>query len=176
MPVLQITFPFWVNADIVQGPGGTGTPVEPQEFLYLSKLYFPTSTLSTGFKTGYADSMPEENKRYTSQQTAAMLLELDEAGITQPVTFPVRAVYLAASVSEIQKLLNETPNSTITIWGTDQLDENEISSLRHAMDTIGRSKIYLDVPESLKSQLSSGAQALSVTFFLLLIMFILAVA
>ena len=56
---LQISFPVWLNADILIGPG-TGTTValgiesklvDPDRFIPLCQEYFPTSTLSTGWTT-----------------------------------------------------------------------------------------------------------------------------
>lgn len=59
----QASHPVWVNADILSGPGGQATPLEPQVFLSaLSSL--PTHTvLSLGWTTGWtagADNAGED--------------------------------------------------------------------------------------------------------------------
>ncbi len=79
----QIDFPFWVNADILVGPGGGGKigpalapaeeaartkrtfreAIDPTEFFALAKYYFPTCTLSTGWVTGTPTD--PEDYRYT---------------------------------------------------------------------------------------------------------------
>ena len=61
---VRLTFPVWLNADILRGPGGR-PPVEAAVFLELCTTYFPTVTLSTGFTTGsglgqYSGQMMEE--------------------------------------------------------------------------------------------------------------------
>ena len=73
---------------------------------------------------------------------------------TQPVTFPVRTIYMASSLDQMVYLLAESVDNmgTLTMWGTDNV--TNIDGTRFVMDMIGRDRIYLDVPEWLKEQLS----------------------
>ena len=47
----QLTFPLWLNADILQGPGGNPHPVDADLFLDLCFQHFPSATLSIGYTT-----------------------------------------------------------------------------------------------------------------------------
>lgn len=47
-----MTFPVWINADILPGPvEATGTPVNAAQFLSGAAETFPQSTLSIGWTT-----------------------------------------------------------------------------------------------------------------------------
>ena len=79
---VRLTFPVWLNADILTGPGGR-PPVEAAVFLQLCTTYFPTVTLSTGFTTGsglgqYSGQMMEE--LYTTLREVNIVL-LSHSGL-----------------------------------------------------------------------------------------------
>ena len=67
MHLLQMNFPFWLNGDVIVGPGGTEEAViDPYQLIPTAQQYFPTCTLSTGFTTGVNPSMdPATDYRYT---------------------------------------------------------------------------------------------------------------
>lgn len=49
---LQMTFPVWLNADILSGPvDSEATPVDATQFIEKAKKAFPESTLSVGWTT-----------------------------------------------------------------------------------------------------------------------------
>lgn len=49
----ELSHPVWMNADILSGPGGQATPLEPQAFLS-AVTTLPTHTvLSLGWTTGW---------------------------------------------------------------------------------------------------------------------------
>ena len=72
---------------------------------------------------------------------------------TQTVTFPARALFVAQSEATLTYLLDNSleMNGTLTIWGTD--DIQDVNSLRQAIDSMGRHRIYLDVPEDLANEI-----------------------
>jgi len=84
-----------------------------------------------------------------------MLKALSDNQITQPVTFPVRASLTAHSMDVMLRLLGETTNSTLTLWGpaTDVVD---VPALKQVVEAVGRTRVYMDLPEKLKDELTNG--------------------
>jgi len=77
---------------------------------------------------------------------------LERHGVTQPVTFPVRAGMVANSGTTLASLGN-IPNSTFTVWSADD-DTVNVTRLREViLDILGRDRVFVDVPKSLSDQL-----------------------
>ncbi|CAJ0942025.1 unnamed protein product [Ranitomeya imitator] len=96
----KIHQPVWINADILHGPGGN-VRVEATEFLKTVTSFFPDFTLSLGWTTvWYPD---RRNEGYSWE----MVREMEKIckGLSQPVTFPVRAVLVRQSWPQLQWLL-----------------------------------------------------------------------
>ena len=89
-------------------------------------------------------------------QVDEMTATLSAAEITQPVTFPVRAGIAAHSGVELQRLLDGTPDSTLTLWGSAS-DPVDVPALRDVLDLIGRQYVYIDVSEELRDALNFAA-------------------
>lgn len=49
----ELKCPVWVNADILPGPGGQATPLEPQSFLAAISSLSSDIVLSLGWTTGW---------------------------------------------------------------------------------------------------------------------------
>ena len=154
----EIDFPVWMNKDLLNGPGSSSSDETLlRTFLDVTKKYFPTSTLSIGWRSNGAIFTPPDEQRYTMEQMDTMIRYLNEAGVTQPVTYPVRALYVGASVEEFSYIFQEVPGSTLTIWSTlDEFEQSDVDSLRAALNTLGRENIYLDVPKELEERLNSS--------------------
>lgn len=90
-----------------------------------------------------------------------MLKALTENEITQPVTYPVRASLTAHSKAVIERLLGQTKNSTLTLWGP-ETDIVDVPALKQVVDTVGHNRIYMDIPEKLKEQLTSAASTIGI--------------
>eukprot|EP00092_Neocalanus_flemingeri_P002353 GFUD01002518.1.p1 GENE.GFUD01002518.1~~GFUD01002518.1.p1 ORF type:complete len:316 (-),score=64.31 GFUD01002518.1:46-945(-) len=139
----KFRFPVWLNADILQGPGGSSTPVDADQFLNLCTEYFPEATLSIGYTTS-------AEGKYTAANMNEMFNLLKQKGIVSPVTLPLRACLAARSIAEIEQFLkmvdaNESFPTTITIWsGTS--DDVDLENLDKLITEIGKNRIYLDVP------------------------------
>ena len=54
-------------------------------------------------------------------------------------------------VERINAICFFQPGSTLTIWGTDPVDN--VDRLRAVIDSIGRDRIYLDVAEELANEI-----------------------
>jgi len=81
-----------------------------------------------------------------------MLDVLVENKVTQPVTYPVRAGLVANDIETIKKLLNNTTSNTLTIWSSEG-DSVNVTQLSKLIQQVGIDKVYLDVPDELKSKL-----------------------
>jgi len=145
-----INFPLWINADIIDGPGLnliSNKIVNADIFLALANKYAPMATVSPGFTTsafGYA---------YTLDQMNAMIESLitnNYFGVDKSITFPIRAIYAAPSQRAIEYLLDSTDslttgiNSTLTIWGTDDITNEELEALKSFINYIGKHRTYVD--------------------------------
>ncbi|XP_046388576.1 protein FAM151B isoform X2 [Ischnura elegans] len=167
LPVLgkfkdKMTFPVWLNADILQGPvESEKTPVDADAFLYACRTIFPQVTLSVGWTTLYgsdADYVPPKNSppAYSQRHVLDMLDALRMNSVSQPVTFPVRAGLAANSPDPMIELIgSESNGNTLTIWSAKD-DPVNVPALKSLMDRIGRKRIYVDVPEPLERQLTGG--------------------
>lgn len=140
--------PVWVNADILPGPGGQATPLQPQGFLAAVDSLPSHTVLSLGWTTGWTDG--SENPGYSWDMVHEM--ESICRPLDHPVTFPVRAALLAQSLSQLTWLLQQSERYTLTVW-TGQKDQVVVQDLmlyRKAFDT---RRIYYDLPEDQMIQL-----------------------
>ena len=123
------------------------------------------------FCLGFTTSHPALNPEYTMEQVENMIQALDQNGYFNTgkrLTFPVRAVYAGKQISNpnrkystvffsavsfdvLKSLLDRTSennhgvDSTLTLWGTDKLDEQEVLNLFTFIEDIGKNRVYFDV-------------------------------
>jgi len=165
----KLKIPLWLNADILQGPGG-GNPVEGNDFLNVCKKVFPGATLSTGWTTG-----PEG--QYSKDDFDQMQNILLQHNVTSPVTLPLRASLAVNSVEPISEFLLEMENLnpfplSLTIWtgASDQVDRN---ALGRFIEIVGKDRVFLDVPWSVgRASNNVGANILTTIMVLCLLIFI----
>ncbi|XP_028159771.1 protein FAM151B isoform X1 [Ostrinia furnacalis] len=147
-----VTFPLWLNADILPGPvEATTPPVDPSKFLKLASGH-PRAVLSVGWTTKIGGNITEGE--YSREQIGTMLRILHEHHINQTVTFPVRAGIASNSQPVVLDLLRETSylNSSMTVWSSEG-DAVEVDRLRALILTVGLERTYLDVPHELAARL-----------------------
>ncbi|MBZ9572281.1 DUF2181 domain-containing protein [Patescibacteria group bacterium] len=113
---LGLENPIFLNADILQGPGGRIPKFEPIEFIELCKKYYPKGILSIGWTTGY---LP--NAKYTKHMIHEMFEIVKDFDYL--ITFPIRACYTRSSYSELQMLLQKL-NHTLTIWNSEPVSDD----------------------------------------------------
>ncbi|XP_019870474.2 protein FAM151A isoform X2 [Aethina tumida] len=155
----NVTYPLWINADIVSGPVLSLTiPVDADQFLQASNT-FPTKTvLSIGWTTNYGTGGIPPNMTYAAydeHQMNKMLEKIITNNVTHEITFPVRAGIVANSQKLIQELMDVVPKSTLTIWSSAG-DYVDVEKLRQLIADVGVDKIYVDVPEELLEKLHLG--------------------
>lgn len=141
--------PVWINADILEGPGGQAIPLDPQAFLAVISVLPAQTVLSLGWTTGWTAGT--NNPGYSWDMVHVM--EEKCRDLKHPVTFPVRAALLAQSFSQLSWLLQQSDRYTLTVW-TGQHDEFALQDLKLYRKEVNVSRIYYDLPNSLKAELS----------------------
>ncbi|GAA6234178.1 protein FAM151B isoform X1 [Lates japonicus] len=134
--------PVWVNADILSGPGGQARPVEPQEFLSTVRTLPTHTVLSLGWTTGWTAGT--DNPGYSWDMVCVM--EEICRTLQHPVTFPVRAAFMAQSFPQLTWLLQQSDRYTLTVW-TGQNDRLTPQDLLPYKKQIDSSRIYYDLPD-----------------------------
>ncbi|XP_034950871.1 protein FAM151B [Chelonus insularis] len=166
---MNLTFPVWLNADILRGPvNATTAPVNAQEFLSKASKNFSESTLSIGWTTKYGQSVNISEGNYTKEQIEEMMNTV--VNVTQTITYPVRAgLIINTDIHLWENLLKNTSaqKSTLTIWsnGNDSVDAKKLSTF---IKTIGVDKVYVDVPSDLFQKLDISAANAKTSGFLMM--------
>jgi len=149
----KYNFELWLNADILRGPNaGVDTiPIDPDVFLDTCLEYFPSAVLSLGYTTTNVVYNANKQMKYSQEQMEEMYRLLDKKKcLGKALTFPVRAIFACNSQKELEWLLQNIKNSTLTIWGQDQLNEHQVQQLKHLMTSLN-SKVYLDINSQLQN-------------------------
>ncbi|XP_063536883.1 protein FAM151A isoform X2 [Cydia strobilella] len=152
----EVTFPLWLNADILPGPvAATTKPLDPEKFIKLASQH-PRAVLSVGWTTRYGGNITEGE--YTRQQIGTMLRMVNALKVNQTITFPVRAGLASNSQPVILDLLRETRalGSSVTVWAAEG-DAVAVERLRALILTVGLEHTYLDVPAELAARLQLPA-------------------
>lgn len=133
---------LWLNADIVEGPGGR-PDVDAQHFLQLCTSRFPQATLSLGWTT-----RPMSSYSWAHVEAMARLLVCGPYRVPR-VTFPVRASMLAASTPQLLWLLDLIPGSTLTVWSSPR-DPWSTKALMKLRALLPLTAVYYDLPSDQK--------------------------
>nr|XP_057927376.1 protein FAM151B [Doryrhamphus excisus] len=147
----QIPCPVWINADVLPGPGGEQTPLEPRAFLAVVRTLPSNIVLSLGWTTNWAAGI--DNPGYSWD----MMHEMEDicGGLQNLVTFPVRAALLAKSFPQLSWLLQQSNRYSLTVW-TGQNDEFTIQDLLPYRTQMDVSRICYDLPESIRTELTNA--------------------
>ncbi|KAG8225956.1 hypothetical protein J437_LFUL006185 [Ladona fulva] len=164
---LPMNFPVMLNADILQGPiESKRTPVDADAFLYACRTIFPDATLSVGWTSLYGsdegaenpNDVPEDLTFYNSDNVMDMMDALRRNSVNQTLTFPVRAGIAARSLRDLPALL-EQQGSSFTLWSAKD-DPVDVEDLKKLIEIVGKRRVYIDVPDSLRKQLTSSGRPL----------------
>ncbi|MSS73646.1 MAG: DUF2181 domain-containing protein [Candidatus Latescibacteria bacterium] len=128
--------PIFLNADVLEGPGGPASRFEAGEFIAVCNRLCPQGILSIGWTTGHV-----EGGRYSGAMIDRMLKVCEQA--EGPVTFPVRAYYMRDSWTEVKRLL-ERPEDTLTVWNSEVVEEGFRAWLKGEVDP---GRVYYDLTE-----------------------------
>lgn len=140
--VKDVSIPIFITADIIEGPGGKTSLFETEEFINLSKKYFPEATLSIGWTTGAS------GREFTSE----MIKQGIEVASNWEghVTFAIRSSLIKKSWETVKNIF-DNPNYTITIWNDfNYLDEVFGSGelVKWMKDNIDMDKTFYDITGS----------------------------
>ncbi|XP_055055095.2 protein FAM151B [Misgurnus anguillicaudatus] len=138
----QLQRPVWINADILPGPGGKATPLDPKVFLQ-EVSQKSDDVLSLGWTTGWDADV--DNPGYSWE----MVHQMEDLCRTlkQPVTFPVRAALLPVSFPQIKWLLEQSDRYSLTVW-TGKNDVLKVEDLLPYRQNFSKTRIYYDLLES----------------------------
>lgn len=168
--VIQMTYPVWINADIIAGPVDSEViPVNADEFLSKCKI-LPNATLSIGWTTKWGPTY--ETGEYTDKHINDMIEAIERNQInetTHNITFPVRAGIAAKSGQTLKKLMDhvsKTNTATLTVWSSPS-DAVNVTELRDVIKSFGVERVYVDVPDDLYKELNLSA-ASSISHFALI--------
>ncbi|KAL1782840.1 FAM151B [Sigmodon hispidus] len=134
--------PVWMNADILPGPNGSSTVVDAKAFLDTVTSFFPDVTFSLGWTTGWHPEKVNEGYSWS------MVKEMDYicSGLTQPVTFPVRAALVRQSCSQLLWLLKKSNRYSLTVW-TGKGDSYSTEDLLYIRDYFNKTQVFYDILE-----------------------------
>uniref|UniRef100_A0A8D8V2B3 Protein FAM151A n=1 Tax=Cacopsylla melanoneura TaxID=428564 RepID=A0A8D8V2B3_9HEMI len=152
----SVPVPIWLNADILAGPVNPATPpVDADTFLNVSVDNYPDDMLSVGWTTQYAP-----NGKYTfDEHIDPMLKALNRNKVLKAVTFPVRAVFATECIDLLNYLIKTSPaGSSLTVWMSNDADPVSIPKLRTLLSTIGKDKVFLDVPDFVRDRLDKDTE------------------
>ncbi|NWQ67570.1 F151B protein, partial [Neopipo cinnamomea] len=134
----QLRRPVWINGDILAGPGGSRPARNAQSILSTVTSTFPDVTLPVLFPAGYEWGMVEE------------MSQLCQA-LSQPVTFPVRAVLVPHSLPALRWLIQQSDRYSLTVW-TGKDDIYSVEDLLSIRESFDKSKVYYDIFEPQNSE------------------------
>ncbi|XP_055017441.1 protein FAM151B isoform X2 [Boleophthalmus pectinirostris] len=141
--------PVWVNADVLPGPGGVASPLQPQSFLSAVGALPDHTVLSLGWTTGWTPGA--ENPGYSWE----MVREMEQicGRLKNPVTFPVRAALMGQSAPQLLWLLQQSHRFSLTVW-TGQSDSFKTEDLVQFRKQLEPHRVYYDLPEDQRSALA----------------------
>ncbi|XP_048043540.1 protein FAM151B isoform X1 [Megalobrama amblycephala] len=139
----QLQGPVWINADVLPGPGGKATPLDPHVFLQEVAQRSENDVLSLGWTTGWDVNV--DNHGYSWE----MVHQMEELcrSLKQPVTFPVRAALIPVSFPQFQWLLECSDRYSLTVW-TGKDDVLNVEDLLPYRQNFSETRIYYDLLES----------------------------
>ena len=116
----------------------------------LCRTRFPKAIISIGWTTQLDEISLKIG--YTREMVDQMASLVKEYSLLQPVTFPVNGSLLKISISELQRLLFQVPNSTLTIWSHlgDPIALDDLLVFRKAF---GINQVLYDIPNELRCPL-----------------------
>jgi len=140
----KITFPLWLQANIIAGPGSDVVPVDPDQFLSLCSKYLPWATLSVGWTTG-----PKGN--YEDLQLGQMVDLMTNVNVSSPSpTLELRASLITETdTPRLSNLIVETEVAgafpEVYVWDESK-DKVDMKQLDTFVELVGKNRVYLDVP------------------------------
>ncbi|NXF07035.1 F151B protein, partial [Smithornis capensis] len=135
----QLRRPVWINGDILEGPGGSRAVLDARNILSTITSTFPDGVLiPMFFPAGYEWAMVQEMNQVCRS-------------LSQPVTFPVRAVLVRQSLPKLRWLIQQSDKYSLTVW-TGNEDVYSLEDLLHIRENFDKSRVYYDIFEPQNSE------------------------
>ncbi|NWT05344.1 F151B protein, partial [Mionectes macconnelli] len=135
----QLRRPVWINGDILAGPGGSLPALNAHSMLSTVTSTFPDGVFNpVFFPAGYEWGMVEE------------MSQLCQA-LSQPVTFPVRAMLVPPSLPALRWLIQQSDRYSLTVW-TGKDDVYSVEDLLSIRENFDKSRVYYDIFEPQNSE------------------------
>jgi hypothetical protein len=150
---------LWLNADVLAGPGALMSPLNAKEFVRLCAEQLPEAVLSLSwgasvisttrlYTNEMVDRMIELCMRPIVKQSAAGDQEevyLTPAATCNHITFAIAAEFALASSTQLRRLLNSVPGSSLTIFsGVGSLGITP-AYVQELVVTYGKTRCFLDL-------------------------------
>ena len=170
----QLKAPLWINADIIEGPGGkTGAEVNAKQFF--EAIHKTKELTNKTLSIGWTTDLPDKDKvSYNQTHVDNMVKAIDDSKVPvgYPITFPVRAAIAAESKESLKKLVETVGKDgrqvTLTIWsGEQETDKVDHNKLQDVINTLTVQKVYVDVPVDLRDKLKLNSATTIAKFGLL---------
>ncbi|NXK85710.1 F151B protein, partial [Formicarius rufipectus] len=142
---LHLRRPVWLNGDVAVGPGGSCALPVCHSCLSVP-AGFAVSAEPRRAVTGRAGCSPAG---YDWAMVRAMR-ELCRP-LSQPVTFPVRAVLVPRSLPELRWLLQQSDRYSLTVWAGKE-DIYSVEDLLSIRENFDKSRVYYDIFEPQNSE------------------------
>ncbi|NWU15869.1 F151B protein, partial [Cephalopterus ornatus] len=148
----QLRRPVWINGDILAGPGGSRPALNAQSILSTVTSTFPSVTLSLGWTTGW-HGHDHGQVLFPVGYELGMVEEMSQLcqALSQPVTFPVRAVLVPRSLPALRWLIQQSDRYSLTVW-TGKDDIYSVEDLLSIRESFDKSRVYYDIFEPQNSE------------------------
>ncbi|NWV36997.1 F151B protein, partial [Grantiella picta] len=143
----QLDRPVWLNGDILPGPRGSLTPLDAHTFLATVTSSCPEATLDSALLCQGSESPLSPGYEWPMVQEMSRLCH----SLSQPVTFPVRAVLVPSSIPQLQWLIQQSHRYSLTVW-TGKEDMYSVEDLLFIRENFDKSRVYYDVFEPQNSE------------------------
>ncbi|XP_051666823.1 protein FAM151B isoform X1 [Manacus candei] len=143
----QLRRPVWINGDILVGPGGSRPALNAQSILGTITSTFPDITLSLGWTTGWHGHHHGQGYDWGMVEEMSQLCQ----ALSQPVTFPVRAVLVPRSLPALRWLIQQSDRYSLTVW-TGKDDIYSVEDLLSIRENFDKSRVYYDIFEPQNSE------------------------
>ncbi|XP_069498225.1 protein FAM151A [Ambystoma mexicanum] len=145
---VKLNRPVWINADIVRGPNVyINIAVNATQFLRLVQDKYPNVTISPGWVTLYVPELPKNTYTWDMIQEMYGVIR----NLTQPITFPVRAVMAKSAWPHFRWLLQMSTRYSMTLWQGAK-DPVTVEDLLYIRDNNHPEAVYYDINEPTLSQ------------------------
>jgi len=130
--------PVFLNADVLEGPGGSRSCFEAEEFISFCNQLYPHAIVSLGWTTENVEGGKYDREHFREILTICQLC----AGA---VTVSIKAGFLKESHRELKRFLEKTDH-TFTVWDDKEVSHDLMEWMRNE---IGHDRIFYDIDDRL---------------------------